>query len=113
MQLLTTSTHLCLLMQANCYRSDRGIEGVIVLDVDPEHLGMRGLTRDQWGQILLGDVIIEIDGQTVRNEDDFAGVLEQHSAGDTVKVKTVRDCQIQDYEIRLLPRLYSLGDGVA
>ena len=102
MQLLTTSTHLCLMMQADCYRRQRGVEGVIVLDVDPGHLGMRGLTRDQWGQILLGDVIVEIDGQTVRNENDFADVLEQHSAGDTVKIKTIRDSQNQDYEIQLL-----------
>ena len=102
MQLLTTSTHLCLMMQADCYRRQREIEGVIVLDVDPGYLGMRGLTRDQWGQILLGDVIVEIDGQAVRNEDDFADVLEQHSAGETVKVTTLRDNQIQDYEIRLL-----------
>ena len=102
MQLLTTSTHLCLMMQADCYRQQRGVEGVIVLDVDPGHLEMRGLTRDQWGQILLGDVIVEIDGQTVRNEDDFAGVLEQHSAGDTVKIKTIRDSQIQNYEIQLI-----------
>jgi len=90
------------MMQADCYRQQRGVEGVIVLDVDPGHLEMRGLTRDQWGQILLGDVIVEIDGQTVRNEDDFAGVLEQHSAGDTVKIKTIRDSQNQDYEIQLL-----------
>jgi S1-C subfamily serine protease len=102
MQLLTTSTHLCLMMQADCYRRQRGVEGVIVLDVDPEHLGMRGLTRDQWGQILLGDVIVEIDGKTVRNEEDFADVLEQHSDGDTVKIKTIRDSQIQNYEIQLI-----------
>ena len=90
------------MMQADCYRKQREIEGVIVLDVDPGYLGMRGLTRDQWGQILLGDVIVEIDGKTVRNQDDFAAVLEQHSAGDTVKVKTIRDSQIQDYEIHLI-----------
>ncbi len=102
MQLLTTSTHLCLMMQADCYRQQRGAEGVIVLDVDLGHLEMRGLTRVQWGQILLGDVIVEIDGQTVRNEDDFAGVLEQHSAGDTVKIKTIRDSQNQEYEMQLL-----------
>ena len=102
MQLLTTSTHLCLMMQADCYRRQSGIKGVIVLDIDLEHSGMRGLTRDQWGQILPGDVIVEIDGQTVCNEDDFAGVLDQYSAGDTVKVKTIRDNQALDYEIRLL-----------
>ena len=90
------------MMQADCYRQQRGVEGVIVLDVDPGHLEMRGLTRDQWGQILLGDVIVEIDGQTVRNEDDFADFLEQHSAGDTVKMKTIRASQIQDYDIQLI-----------
>ncbi|HIF73628.1 MAG TPA: trypsin-like serine protease [Porticoccaceae bacterium] len=93
--------------QADYYRRQWGIEGVIVLDVfsgtDPERLGMRGLIRDQRGRIQLGDVIIEIDGQKVRNEDDFADVLEQRSAGDMVKVKTVRDSQIQEYEIRLMP----------
>ena len=77
-----------------------------MLDVFPgtdlERLGMRGLTRDLRGRIQLGDVIIEIDGQTVRNEDDFADVLEQRSAGDTVKVKTLRDSLIKEYEFELL-----------
>lgn len=92
--------------QADYYRRQWGIEGVIVLDVfagtDPDRLGMRGLSRDQRGRIQLGDVIVEIDGQPVRNEDDYADVMEQHSAGDTVEVKTVRDNQIREYEIRLL-----------
>ncbi|MEX0963240.1 MAG: trypsin-like peptidase domain-containing protein [Pseudohongiellaceae bacterium] len=92
--------------QADYYRRQWGIDGVIVLDVfpgtDPERLGMRGLVRDQRGRIQLGDVIVEIDGQPVRNEDDYANALERHSAGDTVEVKTVRDNQIQEYEIRLL-----------
>ena len=69
---------------------------------DLERLGMRGLTRDLRSRIQLGDVIIEIDGQTVRNEDDFADVLKQRSAGDTVKVKTLRDSQIKEYEVELL-----------
>ena len=69
---------------------------------DLERLGMRGLTRDLRGRIQLGDVIIEIDGQTVRNEDDFADVLKQRSAGDTVKVKTLRDSLIKEYEVELL-----------
>lgn len=92
--------------QADYYRRQWGIEGVIVLDIfagtDPDRLGMRGLTRDQRGRIQLGDVIVEIDGQPIRNEDDYADVLERHRAGDTVSVKTVRDNQIRDYEIRLL-----------
>ncbi|GJM12872.1 MAG: 2-alkenal reductase [Pseudohongiella sp.] len=92
--------------QADYYRRQWGIEGVIVLDVhagtDPERVGMRGLTRDLRGRLQLGDVIVEIDGQAVRNEDDYADILEQHSVGDSVKVKTVRDNQIHEYDIRLL-----------
>ena len=67
---------------------------------DVVHKGRRG--RSQRGRIQLGDVIIEIDGQPVRNEDDYADVLEQRRAGDLVKVKTLRDNQIQEYDIRLL-----------
>lgn len=93
--------------QADYYRRQWGIEGVIVLNVfpgtDSERVGMRGLTRSQRGRIQLGDVIVEIDGQAVRDEDDYADILEQHSAGDTVKVKTVRDNQIREYAIQLLP----------
>lgn len=92
--------------QADYYRRQWGIEGVIILDVfpgtDPEREGMRGLTRSQRGRIQLGDVIVEIDGQPIRDEDDYADVLEQHRAGDTVKVKTVRDNQFREYDIRLL-----------
>ena len=69
---------------------------------DLERLGMRGLTRDLRSRIQLGDVIIEIDSQTVRNEDDFADALEQRSAGDKVKVKALRDSLIKEYEVELL-----------
>ena len=69
----------------------RNIKGVLVwMDLE-----MTGLDH-------MSDVIVEIDGQPVRNENDYADVLEQHSAGDTVKVKTVRDNQIHEYDIRLL-----------
>lgn len=92
--------------QADYYRRQWGIEGVIVLDVfpgtDPQRLGMRGLTRDQRGRIQLGDVIKEIDGQPILDEDDYADVLERHSAGDTVKVRTLRDNQVREYAIQLL-----------
>lgn len=92
--------------QADYYRRQWGIDGVIVLDVfpgtDPQRLGMRGLSRSQRGQIQLGDVIVEIDGQPVRNEDDYADILEQHKAGDTVRVKTARDNKMLEYDIRLL-----------
>ena len=78
---------------------------MIVLDVvqgtDPEKLGMRGLQRVQRGRIRLGDVIIEIDGQAIANEDDYANAMEQHRAGDIVEVKTLRDNSVVEYNIKL------------
>ena len=91
--------------QPDYYRQLWSIEGVIVLDVvdgtDPQRLGMRGLSRSQRGSIQLGDVIIEIDGQAVANEDDYANIMEQRRAGDVVRVRTRRDNALVDYDIEL------------
>jgi len=91
--------------QPDYYRQLWSIEGVIVLDVvdgtDPQRLGMRGLSRSQRGSIQLGDVIIEIDGQAVANEDDYANIMEQRRAGDVVRVRTRRDNALVDYDIKL------------
>ena len=73
----------------------------VVQGTDPEKFGMRGLQRVQRGQIQLGDVIFEIDGQAVENEDDYANVMEQHRAGDVLTVKTRRDNRVMEYNIEL------------
>ena len=46
-------------------------------------------------------MIIEIDGQAVANEDDYANIMEQHRAGDVVKVRTRRDNRVVEYDIEL------------
>ncbi|GAB5498446.1 MAG: trypsin-like peptidase domain-containing protein [Pseudohongiellaceae bacterium] len=93
------------LPQPEYYRRLWGIEGVIVMDTvagtDPERLGMRGLTRVERGRIRLGDVIVEIEGQAIRTENDYADVIEQYEPGDVVTVTTMRDNQLREYEIEL------------
>lgn len=89
---------------ADYYRRRWGIDGVIVLDVidggSPEREGMRGLTETNRG-IVLGDVIIEVDGVSISNEDDLLNVLEGHETGDVVEVVTRRDNRMQRYQIEL------------
>ena len=91
--------------QPDYYRQLWGIEGVIVLDTlegsAPARAGMRGLSRVDSGGIRLGDVIIEVEGNAVRNEDDLAAIIEQKRPGDVVSVKTVRDNRLLEYEIEL------------
>ena len=93
------------LPQPEYYRRLWGIEGVIVLDTvegtDPARLGMRGLTRVERGRIRLGDVIVEIAGEPVRNEEEYAEIIEQYEPGDVVSVKTMRDNRLHEYEIEL------------
>jgi S1-C subfamily serine protease len=68
---------------------------------DPERLGMRGLTRVERGRIRLGDVIVEIEGEAIRNENDYADVIERYEPGDVVTVTTMRDNRLREYEIEL------------
>ncbi len=92
--------------QPDYYRRLWGIEGVIVLDVvdgaGPQRAGMRGLSRNRLGRLILGDVIVAIDGEPVRDEDDLASMLERYRGGDTITVTSMRDNRRIDYEIELL-----------
>lgn len=100
----TPTLGIHLITQAEYYRQRWGIQGVIVLDVvdggEPQRKGMRGLSRSNRG-ILLGDVIVEIDGMAVRNEDDLVSALENHRPGDVVTVISERDNERLSYEIEL------------
>lgn len=89
---------------ADYYRQRAGLKGVIVMDVieggSPEKEGMRGLRETSRG-ILLGDVIIAVDGDAINNEDDLLNALEKHKAGDIVTVLTKRDSDAREYQIEL------------
>lgn len=95
---------ITLIPQADYYGRMWGVDGIVVLDVaedsTPARLGMRGLTRSRRG-ILLGDIITEIDGVVIENEDDLITVLESKSVGDVVKVVSHRDEQVLSYNVEL------------
>lgn len=95
---------ISLIPQPDYYRRVWGVEGVIILDVVagsiPEELGMRGLRRSRNG-IVLGDVIIAVDGTEIGDEDDLASLLEIHEPGDSVTVTTVRNNQRREYQVEL------------
>ena len=90
--------------QAEYYSQLWGVEGVVVLDVIkggiPDRLGMRGVARSRGG-VVLGDIITEVDGEPITNEDDLLSALEKKSVGDVVRVITTRDNQRQQYDVEL------------
>jgi S1-C subfamily serine protease len=81
------------------------IEGVLVVRVDPRsgaaEAGLRPTTRDRRGRLLLGDVIVAVEGEPVRSSNDLFLALERRKVGDVVKVRLLRDRKPREVEVRL------------
>jgi S1-C subfamily serine protease len=80
-------------------------EGAMVVRVTPsspaEAAGLRGVERDDEGRLILGDVIVSIDGKPVKSGTDLFGLLEQHKGGDKVKIGYMRDGKKRETEATL------------
>lgn len=84
----------------------RGIEGVIVLNVDAEgpgaKAGLRPTQRDNLGRIRWGDVITAVEGNPVKSTNELSNLLEEHyMVGQEVTVTIVRDGQERDVKLTL------------
>lgn len=82
-----------------------GIEGVPILRVEPNsaaaEAGLQGATRNAWGQISLGDVIVAIEDYPVANDDQLLSALEHYQPGDKVKVSLMRNHKLITVKLRL------------
>ncbi len=83
-----------------------GIEkGIVVKYVDPKSpaakAGLEGMQKDRRGRYILGDIILEIDGQEVNNYDEIFNVLDKYNVGDKVKVKYLHGDEKKDTELKL------------
>jgi S1-C subfamily serine protease len=82
-----------------------GILGVIISKVVPgspaQRVGLRGTTRNRYGEVVLGDVIIGINGDKIKNYDDLYNALENKQGGEKVVLKFVRDRKVKTIEVEL------------
>jgi S1-C subfamily serine protease len=80
-------------------------EGLVVMQVAPGSpaaaAGLRGLQQDDYGQVLLGDIIVAVDGQAVKEQEDLMRAVEQHQIGDEVEVEVLRGRQNVTLTMRL------------
>ncbi|GAB4823866.1 hypothetical protein N2152v2_010912 [Parachlorella kessleri] len=71
-----------------------GLTGVLVLDAPPgtpaANAGMQGTSRDDFGRLVLGDVIVGLKGRTVKSEKDLFDILDGCKVGETVEVEVLR-----------------------
>jgi S1-C subfamily serine protease len=84
-----------------------GLKGVLIIEVTPEggaaQAGLRPTRRDDVGRIVLGDVIVAIDGDEVTSNDELDERMEGHNVGDRVKVTVDRDGRKVDVAVVLKP----------
>ncbi len=71
-----------------------GLEGVLVLKAEPssaaEKAGLRG-TQQVRGGLILGDLIVAVNGAPVADWNQLRDELEKHQAGETVTLTLLRD----------------------
>lgn len=74
-----------------------GLEGVMIVDIEPggaaAEAGLRGLQRGDDGDILLGDLIVAVDGEKVAEVNELLKLMEQHEIGDSVKLIVTRNAK--------------------
>jgi S1-C subfamily serine protease len=83
--------------------------GLLIVRVTPggaaEHAGLRGGTeRAYLGNMPImvgGDLIVAVDGQPVQDQRDLAQMMNNHRAGDTIKVTVYRGKKKMDVDVTL------------
>jgi S1-C subfamily serine protease len=81
------------------------VDGALVMRVQrgsgADRAGLRGTSRDAFGRVQLGDVIVEVAGRPVLSTDDLLLALDRRRAGESVEVTFIRDGRRQTVNVRL------------
>lgn len=82
-------------------------EGVGIYEVVPNGsaaaAGLRGLRQTPDGEVVLGDIITAIDGQSINDSNALFSVLDKRKFGDVVQVEVVREGRRVTVPVRLQP----------
>jgi 2-alkenal reductase len=80
-----------------------GVVGVVIDRVIPgseaEQAGLEGI---DYRQRVLGDIIIEANGQPVNDLVDFSRIIEAAGIGQTVRISVQREGRVREVEVRVM-----------
>ena len=84
-----------------------GLEGALVIDVIPgsaaDKAGIQPTYRDRYGAIQLGDIIIGVNEEQIKNSNDLLLALERYQEGELITVKLIRDNNELELTVNLDP----------
>ena len=94
---------------ADAQRGQLGLrQGVLIIDVTPSgpaaKAGLQGTFRDRYGALVLGDVILDVDGVAVNSVEDLLAAVEEKHPGDAVKLRVSRDGKERTVQAVLVER---------
>lgn len=73
------------------------LKGVLILGVvqggPADKVGLQPTTRDRFGRLRLGDIIIRLDQERLNNPDDLFKAIDRRKVGDEVTLELIRDGQ--------------------
>jgi S1-C subfamily serine protease len=82
-----------------------GKTGAMIVRVLPDSAaadaGLQPTVRDQDGHILLGDVIVAVDGKEVKKVSDLFALLERHKVGETATLTVEREGERREVTVTL------------
>lgn len=82
-----------------------GKKGAALSFVDPDgaagEAGLKGMMRDSYGRVYVGDVIIKINEHSVNSRDDIYHVLGKYKIGETITITYIRNKKKSSVEVKL------------
>ena len=74
----------------------------VIQGTSAANAGLKGLTQDPTGSVVLGDIIVSIDGEKMDDLDDLYRYLDKKQIGDTVQIQVYRNGANTTLPVRLL-----------
>ncbi len=82
-----------------------GLQGVAIVTaargLPADQAGLKGMRRDMLGNLQIGDIVVSINGQVIRNTNDYLDQMEQYRPGDVISLVIRRGKSDKTIKVRL------------
>lgn len=84
-----------------------GIKGILVLSAREGgpawKAGIKGTSRDEFGRLVLGDIITGVNGSKVKSSSDLYRILDKCQVGDRLDIQVLRESSTVSVQVTLEP----------
>ena len=81
-------------------------KGILIADVLPHTpaaaVGLHGTGRDHWGRLVLGDIIVSLNGHPVRNYSALYDLLTEINIGEKVTLTVLREGKLKNFRMKTI-----------